>query len=204
MKAMVVVGALVTGASIYALLPARPAVACGGAMLDEATYVEQAIAKRALLQDAQQLVEIRSFEAAAATLQRVTPVPEGSEERGRRIFAKLIVRSDGAYDRFARHRPKERREHLRRATAVLASLPRDDPRTLTDLAEALGKDPDRAAVARDLLEDLARRDLITSAEGWATLARLRTSPQARDEATTRCQRMAIDPAESCGPATGES
>jgi hypothetical protein len=67
----------------------------------------------------------------------------------------------------------------------------DDPRALTDLGEVLSRQPEHFVRAREVLEDLAGRDLITSAEGWAALAGLR-SPEGRDEALRRCEAMTSD------------
>ena len=74
-----------------------------------------------------------------------------------------------------------------------ASGKNEDVALKTDLAEALARVPEHRAEARTLLEDLAKRDLIASPEGYAALAMLRS--QSGDQngqqlALKRCEAMA--------------
>lgn len=67
----------------------------------------------------------------------------------------------------------------------------------TELAEALARLPEFRAEARSLLEKLAARDLIASAQGYAALAELRAGAGDVDGgkvALLRCQKMSKTPA----------
>jgi hypothetical protein len=78
---------------------------------------------------------------------------------------------------------------LRRQSATKA----DDVALKTDLAEALARVPEHRAEARGLLEDLAKRDLIASPEGYAALAMLRSQSgdtSGQKLALERCEAMA--------------
>ncbi len=194
--------ALAAGALWCGLAPTEAAKACGGAMMEEAEYIQMDIAKRVKLRDAQDAIERGDLEVAAVALRTAVPYPGGSLVRARRLLAKLIVRSEGRYDAFAHERGKTD-ENLKTAVRIISLLPRSDPRALTDLGEALSKRSETLATAREVLADLAQRDLITSAEGWAALARL-SSPKGADAAMERCRQMALDPERSCGLVSGTS
>ena len=69
----------------------------------------------------------------------------------------------------------------------------DDVSLKTDLAEAMARLPEQRAEARSILEDLAKRDLIASPEGYAALASLRSQSGDTDGqklALKRCEAMA--------------
>jgi hypothetical protein len=69
----------------------------------------------------------------------------------------------------------------------------DDVALKTDLAEAMARVPEQRAEARTILEDLAKRDLIASPEGYAALASLRSQSGDADGqklALKRCEAMA--------------
>jgi len=69
----------------------------------------------------------------------------------------------------------------------------DDVALKTDLAEAMARIPEQRAEARTILEELARRDLIASPEGYAALASLRSQSGDADGqklALKRCEAMA--------------
>ena len=69
----------------------------------------------------------------------------------------------------------------------------DDVALKTDLAEAMARIPEQRAEARGILEDLAKRDLIASPEGYAALASLRHQSGDADGqklALKRCEAMA--------------
>lgn len=72
-----------------------------------------------------------------------------------------------------------------------------DPWLKVRLAEALSRTKKGGGEARQLLEDLAKRDLIVDPEGFATLARLRKSAKddaGATQALDRCKAMAKNPA----------
>ena len=69
----------------------------------------------------------------------------------------------------------------------------DDVALKTDLAEAMARVPEHRQEARTILEDLAKRDLIASPEGYAALAMLRSQSGDADGqklALKRCEAMA--------------
>jgi hypothetical protein len=69
----------------------------------------------------------------------------------------------------------------------------DDVALKTDMAEAMARIPEQRAEARRILEDLAKRDLIASPEGYAALASLRSESGDADGqklALKRCEAMA--------------
>jgi hypothetical protein len=69
----------------------------------------------------------------------------------------------------------------------------DDVSLKTDLAEALARVSEHRQEARTILEDLARRDLIASPQGYAALAMLRSQSGDADGqklALKRCEAMA--------------
>ena len=69
----------------------------------------------------------------------------------------------------------------------------DDVSLKTDLAEAMARLSQHRPEARTILEDLAKRDLIASPEGYATLALLRSQSGDQDGqklALKRCEAMA--------------
>lgn len=75
----------------------------------------------------------------------------------------------------------------------LASTKKDDAALETDLAEALSKVDGHKKEARQILERLAKKDLVATPEGYAALARLRSD--SGDAAGTklalkRCEAMA--------------
>lgn len=75
-----------------------------------------------------------------------------------------------------------------------------DPRILTALGEAKSKVPGQIEQAREILEQLARGDLLTSAEGYRALAvlrRARGDHAGAGDAVARCSRMAPE-AQLCG------
>ena len=69
----------------------------------------------------------------------------------------------------------------------------DDVSLKTDLAEAMARIPEQRGEARNILEELAKRDLIASPEGYAALASLRSQSGDLDGqklALKRCEAMA--------------
>jgi hypothetical protein len=113
----------------------------------------------------------------------------GLRDRASRIRALVDVRLDPVG-----HARGERRETLAGAATTLARLADEHPNDaarLTDLGEALART--RPLAAKEILEDLAARDLMTTPYGYVTLARLRAADRdakGRDEALARCLPMA--------------
>lgn len=99
--------------------------------------------------------------------------------RAQRVVAMSIVRTDGlltAGKVFTASTSDERRANLEWAVATLRRLSaakKNNPAAETDLAEALARLPETQSEALATLDKLARKDLVTSANGYATLAKLR-------------------------------
>lgn len=97
--------------------------------------------------------------------------------RAQRVVAVAIVRSDGllAVATSGGGTVVERRANLDWAIAVLDKMIRVEstPALRTDLGEALSKLPETRGEALTTLEALDKKDLITTAQGYAALAELR-------------------------------
>lgn len=99
--------------------------------------------------------------------------------RAQRILAMAIVRTDGlltAGKEFSASNADERRANLEWAVATLRRLSaakKNNPAAETDLGEALARLPETQSEALASLDKLARKDLVTSAHGYAALAKLR-------------------------------
>jgi len=136
-------------------------------------------------------------------------------DRALRVMARAVVRTGGAIDarrRFPGATDEERRKNARWARQVLRGFVNRNPKDAaarTDYAEALARMPERGAEAERLLSALAKQDLVSSAQGYAALAKLRRKvdldkpsfivaparavKEARARlADVRCRRMAID------------
>ena len=98
--------------------------------------------------------------------------------RAQRIAALAVVRTEGLLavgEAFQASTAEQRRANLEWATATLRRLneeKKNTPALQTELGEALSKLPETQGEALALLDKLAKKDLITSAHGWATLAKL--------------------------------
>lgn len=99
--------------------------------------------------------------------------------RAQRIVAMAIVRTDGlltAGKQFTASTSDERRANLEWAVATLRRLSaakKNNPAAQTDLGEALARLPETQSEALATLDKLAGKDLVTSANGYSTLAKLR-------------------------------
>lgn len=156
------------------------------------------VAQKIRVREADEKLREGDYVRAAALAARVGDVSEHGFARAQRVMARVIVRTGGKFDLVGQQSGSPS-DNLARATEMLEALADQtggDPRVLTDLGELLSRQPAHFERALVLLEDLARRDLITSAEGWAALASLRP-PDKRAEATERCVLMATSP-EICG------
>ena len=200
------------------LVPATLAVAPGaaracGSMLYLAHRNELRIPARPssselIAQAEQALSEGKQVQAAATALQaypalkivKVGTLPLA--DRALRIVALAAVRSDGGLSTgsFTSKSAADRAANLEWSVEVLRGLDArraNNPTYQTDLGEALARVPAHREEAAKLLGDLADRDLLTSAEGYAALARLRAESGdqgARDALVKRCEVMTKTPA----------
>lgn len=202
---MGVMGAI---AAAIAMLAPPQVQACGKALprpSHRALYVARA---EKALDDGDLLLATRSLELA----DYAKSDDAGLELRYTAVHAKLLVRRNSpdvdqernpalpaVRDRTPEQQALKRQEDLALAGNALRSVAdkrHRSPRALTDLAEALALHPNHRQEAKRILEDLAKRDLVTSAHGWAALARLRhaaADADATQAALTRCRQMSARP-----------
>jgi hypothetical protein len=152
--------------------------------------------------------------AAAASVIRMMPhiktlksKPGSLVGRAERVLAVALSRSQGALavakevpvevlGSFEGAKSGESNANLAWSVQVLerqSNAKGDDVGLKTDLAEAMARVPERRSEARAILEDLAKRDLIASPEGYAALASLRSQSGDSDGqklALKRCEAMA--------------
>lgn len=122
--------------------------------------------------------------------------------RAQRILAVAVARTRGATPiGMDLGGPSEAKRQAAVAWAVLTlriqhtGAAGSDPVRTTELAEALALQPSGRAEALGLLQDLATRDLVPSAEGWALLGELtreRGDMDASRKAVERCKQIATD------------
>jgi hypothetical protein len=134
---------------------------------------------------------------------RSAPAANGSlTSRALRIMALASVRTDGALtagDAWRGTTAEEKSANVEWAITTLRALNKlraKSPSLQTDLGEALAKVSKHHDEALKLLGGLADKDLITSAHGYAALAKLRETAgdkTGRDAAMKRCEAMAKSP-----------
>jgi hypothetical protein len=151
--------------------------------------------------------EAKALKAFPA-LKIVKPGAVPLADRALRILALASVRTDGGIDvgGFKGKSSDDRAANLEWSVDTLRGLNAkrvNNPTLQTDLGEALAKVPAHREEARKILGELAAKDLLTSAEGYAALARLRAEGgdgTGRDEAVKRCEAMSKTPAACAVPA----
>jgi hypothetical protein len=213
MKGPVVRLALCLGAVTSALVGAADARACGGEEIMPAVdYRVMGVAQ------AEQALRDGREVAAAGSILRMFPEIRGLKHekdpllnRAFRVLAMAATRAGGAL-RVEKEVPREilgtwrgagageRQANLEWSITTLRRLNehrRNDPALQTDLGEALSKVDAHGAEALKVLGDLADKDLISSPEAYAALARLRAQTgdaAGRDAAAARCGTMTRDAA----------
>lgn len=122
--------------------------------------------------------------------------------RAARVLALAAVRTGGSLTvgkDFRGTTPEERSANLAWATSTMRELNKarpNDPAVQTDLAETLAATKASEGEAKAMLEALATKDLVATAQGYAALARLRAAARdaaGRDAALAKCKGMASDP-----------
>lgn len=178
------------------------ATACGTAVYreidDNAQLVSQA--EQALGGGKQAQAAIKAVKAFPA-LRIVKPGTLPLADRALRILALATTRSDGGLTvgTMRGTSAADRAANLEWSIATLRVLSEkrgNNPSYQTDLGEALAKVPAHAAEAKKILGELADKDLLTSAEGYAALAKLRAESgdaPAREAAVKRCEAMTKTP-----------
>jgi hypothetical protein len=133
-------------------------------------------------------------------------------DRALRILALANVRMDGALalGNFKNKTAADRTANLEWSIEALRGLNAkkvNNPSYQTDLGEALAKVPAHREEALKILGELADKDLLTSAEGYAALARIKAEKgdaNARDAAVKRCEAMTKTPKVCAVPAAGDT
>jgi len=183
--------------------------ACGSAIYRaiEIREIEREDAGQLVAQAEQALSESKLNKAAAKAVQAfpalkiVKPGQLPLADRALRVMALASVRTGGGVSAggFRGKETGERAGNLEWSVTVLRALNvkrPNNPSYQTDLGEALARVPAHHEEAAKLLGDLAARDLLTTAEGYAALARIRAEAgdnAARDEAVKRCEAMSKAP-----------
>jgi hypothetical protein len=185
------------------------ASACGTAVYREIDTSAQLVAKaeQALSDGKYTAAAIRAVQAFPA-LKMVKPGQLPLADRALRIMALASVRTDGAITPTGAPTKVEadRSADLEWSIGVLRGLNDkrlNNPSYQTDLGEALAKVPAYHAEALKILGELSDKDLLTTAEGYAALARLRAEggdAAARDAAVARCEAMTKTPRVCTAPA----
>jgi hypothetical protein len=180
---------VIVAAALWASVPSR-GDACPNAVLATDKTVAAVKEAEKLLDDgdpAEALRRIHDILGSFEVFQEDTPSAKGLTNRAHRIIALAQVRID---DRQGEYRAVL----LAQAVSVLERFVKASPNDVakqSDLGEALAKT--KPGDARKILEELARRDLVTTAYAYAALARLRAAggdEKGRDEALARCRLMA--------------
>lgn len=204
--------ALTVGICLSASSAAQTARACGGAWYPEVTVDPRILGvarAEGALRDGKHLAAAASVLRMMPHIKMLKPKPGSLVGRAERVLAVALSRAQGALP-VHREVPEsvlgawagagqgEAAANLEWSIDVLrrqsATKP-DDPSLETDLGEALARVDAHREEARALLEGLARRDLISSAEGYAALALLRSlggDTEGQKLALKRCEAMAGD------------
>jgi hypothetical protein len=143
---------------------------------------------------------LKAIEAFPA-LRIVKPGTLPLADRALRILALASARSDGGLTvgTMKGKTAADRAANLEWSIDVLRDLTAKrggNPSFQTDLGEALARVPAHRAEALKILGELSDKDLLTSAEGYAALARLRAEggdAAAREAAVKRCETMTKTP-----------
>jgi hypothetical protein len=203
---------LLVGLGAFALFGAveKDARACGGEWIPavEVDHRPEGIAR------AEKLLDKGQNEAAAGMIIRMMPHIRGLKAekstlvaRAQRILAVTTARSSGALKVGAQvpdyaqgtwlgKTEKQRAQNLEWSVVALKSVGAtkgDDPGVQSDLAEAMSKVAAHRTEAKQILEKLAKKDLIASPEAYAALAELRAEAgdsAGQKVALKRCESMA--------------
>ena len=149
----------------------------------------------AALREGKLLLASSELDAIAARIREASPRLRARFER---VASLLSVRSDGQWPvqtPGAQNKPAARARALELAANKLRqrlTAGPDDPIRLSDLGEALAALPKHRKEAKNILEKLAARDLLTSPHGYAALSRLRLLAKDEDganQALNACRKL---------------
>jgi predicted Zn-dependent protease len=136
---------------------------------------------------------------AFSDIAKAQPGSDDTTTSALRVLAVAVARSDGYVSPHAAEQKTTQGENLEWAIGVLRKINehrKNEPWRQTDLAEAMAKLSQYKAEARAVLERLDARDVLATAEGYATLAKLRNEAddvKGRDAAIARCTKMTLRP-----------
>jgi hypothetical protein len=184
----------------------RDATACGFAVERTVDPTSRFVASAEKSLDQAQYVNAATLAIRAFPDVKTAAPSDPLRARALRIVALSLVRADGALaigpdatTGFRSDTAEAREKNVTWATTALRQLNakrKNDPGLQTALGEALAKSPATRDEAAKLLGSLAEKDLVTTAEGWAALAKLRDAAgdrAARDVAVKRCEALATSP-----------
>jgi hypothetical protein len=192
--------ALALALATAALASPRPADACGNTVRRVVDSTNHAVRNaEQLLAQGDSKKAISAIRDAFGDRAVTAPTDDDSlHERAQRVLALAVVRSKGELAVGAELGGKtDARRQAAVAWAVLAlrlqrPIPDENPLHASDLAEALALQASGRAEAYGLLKDLADRDLMPGAHGWALLAELgreRGDLELGKKAVERCQQI---------------
>ena len=211
---------LVAAASALSLVGGPPGVAhaCGGEWYPEVQIdprIRGVDRAEDALDDGHVLAAAGSVVRMIPHIRTLSPTKTKLIQRAHRVLAIATARYGGALP-IGREVPtyaqgawlgkteSDRKANLEWAANALREVAKarnDDPAARTELAEALAALDATRDEARRILEELAAKDLITSADGYAALATLRDAAgdlEGRRVAVERCRSMAR-PGGQCDP-----
>ena len=157
------------------------------------------------LENGQNLVAAQAILGSFPGIRNVTVGQNPLETRALRVFALVVVRSDGTVDEkkakvaSANGIEWTPRANLEWAVQSLREIDEkrpNDPTVQADLGEALSKTATGQIEALKLLQGLAQKDLMGSPHAYAALAKLRTSTgdsAGAEAAIKRCEEMSKTP-----------
>jgi predicted Zn-dependent protease len=159
------------------LLGARRAPACGNAVSIEEERVDKVMAAEKWLRTGRAKESAQLLIQHFPTLKTIEP-KDKLILRARRILALAVVRTDGLLPvpAFAATTSEDRRKNLEWAVQAMRESDADAPGlpiVRANLAEALATLPEHQQEAFDILDGLARRDVLPTTQGYHTLAHLR-------------------------------
>lgn len=184
-----------------------PAAACGTEVFSIIDHSAEGISSREReLSQGKYLAAAKGVFQVFPKLKTTKPGAGPLSDRALRILSLATVRTGGELNvgsgvnwQMAGVTPEQKEANLLFAIDTLRKLNEkrvNNPSFQTDLAEALGKVPRFRAEAYSILTELAKKDLVASAEGYATLARLHEAMgegAPRDAAVKRCEGMTKTP-----------
>lgn len=202
--------ALAMGVCTAASVLTQQASACGGEWYPEVMIdprIQGVAQAEKALSSGKQLAAAASVIRMMPHIKTLKSKPGSLVARAERVLAVALSRSHGALPVASEVPPEvlgawqgakatDAAANMAWSVDVLrrqSSAKSDDVSLKTDLAEAMARVPEQRGEARTILEDLAKRDLIASPEGYAALALLRSQSGDLDGqklALKRCEAMA--------------